>query len=144
MVEALSEGEIVYGINGMKNVRGASGLVALQVADQVPGSRQVFELLALPFPFLDAVFAEVAEAGLVGFPDGFVGMGFRDGDQSDFCGMRKILSRFSDAVLNAQDIFADGCWHGGELTARDYAYPSVIYATEKKRDPGSNNEPGAP
>ena len=80
VVEALSQGEIVYRVDRVKNFRGASGFVALQVADQVPGSWQVFELRALPFPFLDAVFAEVAKAGFVGFADGFGGMGFGDGD----------------------------------------------------------------
>ena len=80
MIEALSKRDIVHGVDGVKNFRGACGFVALQVADQVPGSWQVFELRALPFPFLDAVFAEVAKAGFVGFADGFGGMGFGDGD----------------------------------------------------------------
>jgi len=60
----------------MKSFGGARGFVALQVADEMPGGRQVFELRALPFPFLDAIFAEVAEAGFIGFTDGFGGMGF--------------------------------------------------------------------
>ena len=46
----------------------------------MPGGREVFELRALPFPFLDAVFAEMAEAGFVCFADGFRGMSFRNGD----------------------------------------------------------------
>ena len=80
VVEALSQREIVYGVDGMKSFRGASGFVALQMSDQMPCGRQVFELRALPFPFLDAIFAEVAEAGFVGFADGFGGMSFRNGD----------------------------------------------------------------
>jgi hypothetical protein len=50
---------------------------------------------------------------LVGFADGFGGMSFGNGDQGDFCGMWGFLSRFGDAILDAQNIFVESCWHGG-------------------------------
>jgi hypothetical protein len=80
VVEALSEREIVHGVDGVKYFRGTCGFIALQMADQMPGGWQVFELRALPIPLLDAIFAEVAAAGFVGFTDGLWGMGFCDGD----------------------------------------------------------------
>ena len=76
LAEALRQGEIVYRVDGMKNFCGTCGFVALQVADQMPGGLQVFKLGALPFPFLDAIFSEVVEAGFVGFTDGLGGMSF--------------------------------------------------------------------
>ena len=76
MVEALSESEIVHGVDGVKSFRGTCGFVALQMADEMPGGLQVFELRALRFPFLNAIFAEVTEAGFIRFTDGFGGMSF--------------------------------------------------------------------
>jgi hypothetical protein len=46
------------------------------MADQMPGGRQVFQVRALPFPFLNTILAEVAEAGFVGLTDGLGGMSF--------------------------------------------------------------------
>ncbi len=52
-------------IDPVKKARSAARFVALQVADQMPTWLQVGEPGLLPFPLLNAIFAEGANAGVV-------------------------------------------------------------------------------
>jgi hypothetical protein len=83
-VQALGKRPIVNRINGVEGLRGASGLVALQVADEMPGSGQIRERAELALPLLNAVFAKVAESGAVGFANRGGGMRFGNADQKNF------------------------------------------------------------
>ncbi len=114
MIEALSQREIVHRIDGVKDFGGARGLIALQMADQVPGRLQILQCITLPFPLLHAIFAEVAKPGFVGFANGFSGMRFGDGDEGDFTAIRRFLAGPRNLFLYALNIFADSGWHGGE------------------------------
>jgi len=112
-IQTLGEGEIVDGIDGMKQSGGLGGFIALQVADQVPGSGQIFDGIALPFPLLDAIFAEMTEAGVECFLNGAGGMSFGDGDQRDLAGIARSTGRGGgDAVLDAAQMVCDFGGHG--------------------------------
>ena len=106
-VEALGEGQAVHGIDGVEEAGGADGFVALQVADQMPGGVQIGKLWLLGLPLLDAVFAEVADAGGVGFADSFDGERLRDSDEGDF------LRLAPGARGGTSDAFADVVEIGG-------------------------------
>jgi hypothetical protein len=68
----------------VEGLRSTNGFVALQVADEMPGSRKIREGAELPFPFLDAIFAKVAEASVVGLTNRIGGMRFGNTDQKNF------------------------------------------------------------
>ena len=84
-VEAGGDLEGVDGVDGVEELGGAGGLVGLERADEVvlsvgercDGGEFLRELL-------NAVFAEEAQAGGVGFEDGFGGMHLADGHEGDF------------------------------------------------------------
>src|ERR1700675_357565 len=59
-VQALGQRPVVDRIDGVEGPRGASGLVALQVADEVPGSLEIRHRGELAFPFLNSVLPKVA------------------------------------------------------------------------------------
>src|SRR5713101_9022347 len=59
-IEALRKRQIIHRIDGVKQSGGAGGLIALQMADQMPGGRQIPHGSALPFPLLHAILAEMA------------------------------------------------------------------------------------
>ena len=83
-VEALRDFEGVYGIDGVEEFRGASGFVGLEGTDEVNlDVGEVSDEGGFFLKFLDAVFSEEAEAGGVGFEDGFCGMDFGDGHEGD-------------------------------------------------------------
>ena len=66
-VEALRERQAIDGVDAVEKPRGARGFVALQVADQVPrGARDSASCRGLALEFLNAILAEVAQAGFVG------------------------------------------------------------------------------
>jgi len=101
----------------MKN-RGRPGrFIALQVADQVPTSiGEVCQSLPLPFPFLDAVLAEVAQPGIVRRANHFRGMCLGDSDERDFGRIAASARRCCrDPIANARDIVAQRIrtGHGG-------------------------------
>jgi hypothetical protein len=83
MVEFLRQHQAIQRVNHMKNARRAGRLVALQMADEMPRSVQVFQVWPLRFPFLDAVFSEVAEARGIRLTDFFRRKRLRDSHQSD-------------------------------------------------------------
>ncbi len=66
------------------------------------------------FPFLDAVFAEEALVGGVGFEDGIGGVGLADGHEGDGCGVAMGAGAgVCDLVAEAFEIGGDGGgWHG--------------------------------
>ena len=67
-VEALGDLEGVDGVDGVEELGGASGFVGLERADEVEfGARQLGDCRGFLREFLDAVFAEEALAGGVGF-----------------------------------------------------------------------------
>ena len=107
-IEPLSQRPIVDRINGVESLRGASGFVALQVPNEVPSGREVCDGCEFAFPFLDAVFAEVAESGVVGFANRVRGMRFGNADQEYLFGLsgRAACGRF-DFLSYLLEIFAN-------------------------------------
>ena len=78
-VQALGGFEGVEGVDGVEEFGGFGGLVVLQRADEVQFDARRERLTdadALDLHLLDAVFAEEALAGGVGFEDRFGGMHF--------------------------------------------------------------------
>ena len=65
-VQFFCESQIVERIHAAKKMRGATGFVALQVADQVPDRVQIGDLRLLGLPFLHAILAEMPHARFVG------------------------------------------------------------------------------
>ena len=127
-IEALGERLIIDRIYRMKNRGGACRLVALQMADQMPPRVGMIGMrLALPFPFLDAVFADVAKAGVICCSIFFRGVRFLDADQRIFrraaAGTRRSRR---DTIANARDVVAEKVWTGhgrGRHSADEEAWP---------------------
>lgn len=84
-VESFGEAERVDGVDGVEERSGFSGLVGLQMADEVNFRVHVElgEAGALRFEFLHAIFAEESEARGDGFGNGFGGVEFGDGHEAD-------------------------------------------------------------
>src|ERR1700722_11124341 len=98
----------------------AAGFVALQVADQVEGGAwQIEKLGEFGFEFLDAVFAELAQAGFVGGADYFCWMRFGYGDDGDFVwAASRAGGGLGDAFADLGEVGGDGrgrVGHGGIL-----------------------------
>src|ERR1700722_20208491 len=107
-VKPLGQRPIVDRIDGVEGLRGASSLVALQVADEVPASPQIRQRAQLPFPFLNAVFAKVAETGVVGFANRARRMRFRNSDQKNLFGFSGGTARgHFDFLANVVKVFTD-------------------------------------
>jgi hypothetical protein len=71
-VEAGGDLERVDGVDGVEELGGAGGFVGLQRADEVEFAvGEAGEMRGFFCELLDAVFAEEAQAGGVGFEDGF-------------------------------------------------------------------------
>src|ERR1700729_2498014 len=88
------------------------------MADQVPGGSEIGKRGSFAFEFLHAIFAEVAQAGLVGRDDRFGRMGFCDGDDGDFLGTPAgTLRGASDALADVREVGGDG--RGGISHWRD-------------------------
>src|SRR3984957_4403608 len=118
-VEPLREREAIDRIDAIEQPRGSRGFVALQVADQVPGGSEIGKRRSFAFEFLNAIFAEVAQASLVGREDRFGWMGFGDGDDGDFLGAPAGMLRGAiDALADLREVRGDGggrVGHGGIL-----------------------------
>jgi len=93
--DLLREVEPVDRVDGIEEPHGVLRLVALQVADQVPGAATDF--LDFPACLLHFIFAEMRDAGPQGFLDGGGGSRFGDGDQLDF---RRVAARFLSRQSN--------------------------------------------
>ena len=84
-VEALGEFEGVDGVDGMEEFGGGAGLVRLKVADHVElGVLEVGECAGFFFEFLNAVLAEEALPGDIGFANRIRREGLGAGHQGDF------------------------------------------------------------
>src|ERR1700722_3466418 len=117
-VEPLREREAIDRIDAIEQPCGSRGFVALQVADQVPGGSEIGKRRSFAFEFLNAIFAEVAQASLVGREDRFGWMGFGDGDDGDFLGAPAgMLRGASDALADVREVGGDG--RGGISHWRD-------------------------
>src|SRR5262249_18208840 len=68
----------------MKRLGGSRSFVALQMTNQVPFGPQSGNSVALPFPFLHAIFAKVTNSCLISSSDCFCRMRFSDGNQRNF------------------------------------------------------------
>ena len=93
-------------MNHFEESDGASSLVRLQVADEVPAKRGVLSLQFrdLPFGLLHAVLAEVSEARGGGFTDETRRVRLADGDECDFARVAVGARRARlDATVHALD-----------------------------------------
>ncbi len=70
-----------------KSCAARRGFVALQVADQVPGRVEIGERRGFALEFLNAILAEVAQAGVVGGANRLGRERFRNRDEGDFVGV---------------------------------------------------------
>ena len=106
IVEPLGELGGVDGIDRLKNLRRLCCLVRLQVADHVePGICEFSDLGIFVGEFLDAVFAEEALSGSVGFEDCVGGEGLADGHQGNVGGVAaSALRGGGDAVANRGEV----------------------------------------
>jgi len=68
----------------VKHPGGACGLVALQVADQVPSRVEVCHERLLDLPLLHAIFAKMAHTSAIGLADTLGWKRLRDSNESDF------------------------------------------------------------
>jgi len=78
----------IEGVDGIENLRGFGSLIVLERANEVDleagrGRDEIGEGESLGLPFLNAIFAEQALPGLVGFKNGLGGMDFADGHEGD-------------------------------------------------------------
>jgi hypothetical protein len=84
------------------------------VADQMPSCLQILNGGVLPFPLLDAVFAEMAQAGFEGGMNGFGRVSLADSDQRDVFSAAACSARSrGDAVTDVGEILCDGVWVQG-------------------------------
>lgn len=101
-VEPAREFGGIDGLDDVKQLGGALGFVGLEMADQVEaGSGEIGDGGSLGFKFLDIVFAELAQAEIVGLADDGGGEDLGDGEQGDGGG---IAAR---TFGGARDAFAD-------------------------------------
>lgn len=123
-VEFRGEGDIVHGIDPVEEASGATGLVALKMADEVPTGLKIGELRLFRLPFLHAIFAEGLHAGFAGFANGVGGECLRDGDKDYFLRAAIAAERgASNALTDSIDIFGDGgaCpGHELDISTRDF------------------------
>src|SRR5258707_730561 len=70
----------------MEGLRGASGFVALQMSDEMPGSLEVGDCGEFLLPFLNTVLAKVAEPGIIRFVDRVCRVRFGNADQKNLFG----------------------------------------------------------
>src|SRR6266851_1957039 len=106
-VELLSELEAIKRINRMEQASRPDSFIALQVADEVPGSVEVDQKRLLGLPLLHAVLSEMAHARGVGLADGFGRKRFRDSYQGN------LLRPAAGTLRSAQDALAEGFQVGG-------------------------------
>ena len=103
--EALRESQTIDGVDAVEKPRGARGLVALQVADQVPRRAETRQRRGLALEFLNAILAEVTQAGFVRGKYGLGRMCFGNRDDGDFLGPPAgALRRASDALADLRQI----------------------------------------
>ena len=107
-VEALGDFERVDGVDGVEEFRGAGGFVGLEWTDEVDfDAEEVGDARRFFLVLLDAILTEEAEAGGVGFEDGFRWMDFGDSHEGDG-GLVALC-----AAACCGDGFADGDEIGG-------------------------------
>ncbi len=82
--ELFGERNTVHRIDRVEELHGPGDLIALQVADEMPRGVQVLQKRLLRFPLLDAVLAEMAQAGGMGGANRLRGKSLRDCHQRDF------------------------------------------------------------
>ena len=109
-VEALGDLQGVDGVDGVEEFGGVGGLVGLQRADEVELCiGQVVDVRRFLLELLDAVFAEEALAGGVGFEDHLGGMHLADGHQGDFAlGAVGAAAGFGNLFVQVGEVFGDG------------------------------------
>ena len=109
-VEALGDFERIYGVNGVEEFGGLGGFVALEWADEV--DFKAFEVgggFGFGLPLLDAVFAEEAVAGGVGFEEGSDGVDLGDGHEGYVVGRAVGAGAgVGDLGVDAGEVFGDG------------------------------------
>jgi len=102
---------IIDGINPVKQARGSTRFVALQMPDQVPACLQIRQLRLFFLPLLHAIFTKRAHARIVRGPNRFGGNRFRSGHQDNFFWPAiRAGRRARDAFANLFDVRRDcGC-----------------------------------
>ena len=102
-------------MDGLEETDGVAGLIALEVADEMPMGGRGTER-DLPSGFLNLILAEEDHAGVNGVADDLGTMGLRDGDQSDLGGVAVgALGGGGDACENGfveRDKIVHGCLTG--------------------------------
>ncbi len=90
----------------MKQPCGTSGLITLEMSDEVPSGRQILDHAVLRFPFLDTVFAKMTDACLIRLANSIRRLCLRNGNQGDLFGQAACApGRRPDALLDVQHIF---------------------------------------
>src|SRR5690242_20722999 len=79
------------------------------MTDQMPRGGQIVGAYALHFPLLHAIFAKVADAGLIGFVNSDGRMGFGNADKRDvFSATAGAGGGAGDLLLDAKQVFTNG------------------------------------
>jgi hypothetical protein len=92
----------------VEGLRGASGFIALQMADEMPGSLEVGDCGEFPLPFLNTVLAKVAEPGIIAIVNRVRGVRFGNADQKNLFGFSGGATRGRfDLLANLLKIFPD-------------------------------------
>ena len=106
-------------MNCIKEAERGLDLVGLQVADHVPGdfAAQVAEGIGLLLGFLDAVLADVTDAGFDCLADGVWTEALGDGDECDVCWI--AAAALAGSGYPAADVF-DALGDGLGLHGRQY------------------------
>jgi hypothetical protein len=111
-VEPLREREAIDRVNTIEKAGSTRGFVALQMTDQVPGGFEICKRRKFTFEFLDAVFAEMARAGLVGRDNGAGWMCLCYRDNRDFFGATASTMRSAgDAFAKLGEILGNRRGH---------------------------------
>jgi hypothetical protein len=126
-VETLEEVDAIDRVHGGAMLGGFSRLVRLQVPDQMPPDREIAGAGNLVHRFLNAVLAEVALPGAVGFAHRFNREGLGNGDQPD---IRRLSSSASgglgDTLADSGETVGEH-WNGRCLKCLGYlGVPNVL------------------
>jgi len=124
--ESLRERNTVERIDAIEQARGAARFIALQMSDEMPGHpAEARELRLFYFPLLNAVLAEVSQAGLVSQLDQFGWKGFGDCDDGNvFRFVSRSVRSARDALAHALDVFCNKiAWiaHGRDSNTPQFA-----------------------
>lgn len=109
-IKARREFETVYGLNDREKFDSTAGFVRLQMADQMPGDvvsgGEVFQFRDFRRSFLDAIFAQHANAGFNGLANERRRNSLADGNQRHFGKIAACaLARSRDSLIDGFEAF---------------------------------------